>query len=71
MLEKKHGRKLPPKDWALTGAKDRSQNIVRSLWLKEGILEEINKRIQARYAQIVKNEVLCEQYEVEDADIVL
>ncbi|MHC4302348.1 MAG: 3-methyl-2-oxobutanoate dehydrogenase subunit beta [Planctomycetota bacterium] len=36
-LEKKTGRKLPPKDWALTGAKGRAQNIVRSLWLKDEV----------------------------------
>ncbi len=71
LLEKKAGRKLPPKDWALTGAKNRTQNIVRSLWLKEGVLEKINERLQARYAQIEKNEIRCEQYEVEGADIVL
>jgi 2-oxoglutarate ferredoxin oxidoreductase subunit alpha len=71
VLEKKPGRKLPPKDWALTGAKGRPQNIVRSLWLKEGALEQLNYKLQARYEQIQKNEVLCEQYEVEDADIVV
>ncbi len=70
LLEKKNGRRLPPKDWALTGAKNRPQNIVRSLWLKEGVLEKVNQRIQARYAQVIKNEQRCEQYEVEDADIV-
>jgi 2-oxoglutarate ferredoxin oxidoreductase subunit alpha len=71
LLEKKTGRKLPPKDWALTGARNREQNIVRSLWLKDGVLEKINERLQSRYAQIEKNEVLCEQYQVDDADIVL
>ncbi|UCF17979.1 MAG: 3-methyl-2-oxobutanoate dehydrogenase subunit VorB [Phycisphaerales bacterium] len=71
VLERKTSRELPPKDWALTGAKDRGQNIVRSLWLKEGVLEEHNKKLQARYQQIERDEVLCEQYEVDDADIVV
>ena len=71
ILEKKPPRKLPPKDWALTGAQDRQQNIVRSLWLKEGSLEQHNYKLRTRYEQIQKNEVLCEQYEVEDADIVV
>ena len=71
ILEKKPSRKLPPKDWALTGAQDRQQNIVRSLWLKEGSLEQHNYKLRDRYEQIQKNEVLCEQYEVEDADIVV
>jgi 2-oxoglutarate ferredoxin oxidoreductase subunit alpha len=69
---KKNSRpKLPPKDWALTGAKGREQNIVRSLLLKEGALEEHNNKLKAKYEQIEKDEVLCEQYEVDDAEIVV
>jgi len=71
VLEKKPRRELPAKDWALTGAKGREQNIVRSLWLKEGALEKHNYKLKAKYEQIEKNEVLCEQYEVDDADIVV
>ncbi|MEA3226185.1 MAG: 3-methyl-2-oxobutanoate dehydrogenase subunit beta, partial [Planctomycetota bacterium] len=71
VLERKTSRELPPKDWALTGAKDREQNIVRSLWLKEGALEAHNNKLQARYGQIQRDEVICEQYEVEDAEIVV
>ena len=71
VLEKKPRRELPAKDWALTGAKGREQNIVRSLWLKEGALEKHNNKLKAKYEQIEKNEVLCEQYEVDDADIVV
>jgi 2-oxoglutarate ferredoxin oxidoreductase subunit alpha len=64
-------RKLPAKDWALTGAEGREQNIVRSLRLKEGWLEEHNYKLQERYKQVEKNEVICEQYEVDDAEIVV
>ncbi|MCK4627734.1 MAG: hypothetical protein KAT56_01960, partial [Sedimentisphaerales bacterium] len=71
VLEKKPRRKLSPKDWALTGANGREQNIVRSLWLKEGALEELNYKLQARYKQVEEKEVLCEQYEVDDAEIVV
>jgi len=71
VFNKKPRRKLPPKDWALTGAKDREQNIVRSLWLPEGSLEKHNYKLQAKYEQVQKNEVLCEQYEVDDAEIVV
>ena len=71
VLEKKTSRDLPAKDWALTGAKDREQNIVRSLWLKEGALEAHNNKLQARYERIQRDEVLCEQYEVDDAEIVV
>jgi len=71
VLDKKPRRKLPPKDWALTGAEGREQNIVRSLWLKEGVVEQHNYQLQATYKQVEKNEVLCEQYEVETAEIVV
>lgn len=71
VLEKKPRRELPPKDWALTGAKGREQNIVRSLWLGEGVLEKHNNNLKAKYEQIEKNEVLCEQYEVDDAEIIV
>ena len=71
VFNKKPRRSLPPKDWALTGAKDREQNIVRSLWLPEGALEKHNYKLKARYEQIQKDEVLCEQYEVDDAEIVV
>ena len=70
-VEGTQNSKLPKKDWALTGAQGRQQNIVRSLWLVEGVLEELNYKLQARYEQIQKNEVLCEQYEVDDAEIVV
>jgi 2-oxoglutarate ferredoxin oxidoreductase subunit alpha len=70
-FNKKSRRKLPPKDWALTGAGNRKQNIVRSLWLKEGVVEQHNYDLQAKYKQVEKNEVLCEQYEVDDAEIVV
>jgi 2-oxoglutarate ferredoxin oxidoreductase subunit alpha len=71
LFEKKTGRKLPPKDWALTGMQGRSQRIVRSLWLKDGILEALNNKLQAKYKIVEQNEVLCEQYEIDDADIVV
>ena len=71
ILDKKPRRELPSKDWALTGTENREQNIVRSLWLKEGALEELNYKLQDKYKQLQKNEVLCEQYEVNDADVVV
>ncbi len=71
VLKKKPNRELPAKDWALTGAKGREQNIVRSLWLGEGVLEKHNNKLKAKYEQIEKNEVLCEQYEVDDAEIIV
>jgi len=70
-FEKKPTRKLPPKDWALTGAKDRDQRIVRSLWLKEGALEQHNYKLQEIYQKVQENEVLCQEYGLDDAEIVV
>jgi 2-oxoglutarate/2-oxoacid ferredoxin oxidoreductase subunit alpha len=63
--------KLPKKDWALTGSQGRKQNIVRSLWLAEGAIEQHNYDLQAKYRQIEKNETRCEQYETDDADLIV
>jgi len=71
VLDQKPRRQLPSKDWALTGAKGRGQNIVRSLWLADGALEAHNKKLQARYREIEEKEVLCEEYLLDDAEIVI
>jgi 2-oxoglutarate/2-oxoacid ferredoxin oxidoreductase subunit alpha len=71
VLEPKPRPKLPAKDWALTGAEGRAQNIVRSLYLADGALEALNNRLQAKYRQIERDEVRCEEYLVEDSEIVL
>jgi 2-oxoglutarate ferredoxin oxidoreductase subunit alpha len=70
-LEPKARRELPPKDWALTGRKGREQNIVRSLWLADGALERLNEKLQAKYREVQAKEVRCEEYCVEDAEIVV
>ena len=71
VFERKPSRKLPTKDWALTGADGREQNIVRSLWLPEGSLEKHNYKLQEKCRRVEKNEVLCEQFAVDDAEIVV
>lgn len=70
-LRKLPERKLPAKDWALTGAKGRKQNIVRSLWLKEGRLEELNNEIQAKYQRAQEQDVRCETHKIDDAEIIV
>ncbi len=39
--------------------------------MEEGVLEQHNYELQAKYREVEKNEVLCEQYEVDDAEIVV
>ncbi len=62
---------LPPKDWALTGAKGRPKHVVKSFFLHPGLLESHNLRLQEKYARIEAAEVRIEEYKVETADLVV
>lgn len=65
------GQKKVKKDYVLDGCKGREPKCVRSLYLKEGVLENHNLMLQAKYRKIEKNEVLFEEYKVDDAKLVL
>ena len=76
MMEPVELKATPPnnpvaKPWALTGANGRKQNIIKTLLLAPLVLEELNLKLLAKYQEIENHESRCEQYEVEDADIVL
>ena len=58
-------------DWAVTGAKGRIPNLVTSLYLGAENLEALNLRLQAKLAEIEENEVRWEEYETEDADLLM
>ncbi len=62
---------LPRKPWALTGAKGRKPNIIRSLYLKPGALEELNNRLQKKYKEIAKNQTMFEKFLTEDAKLIM
>jgi 2-oxoglutarate ferredoxin oxidoreductase subunit alpha len=62
---------IPPKPWATTGAKGRGRNFVTSLYIVPEDLERINLEIQAKYADASRREVRYQEFEVEDADLVL
>lgn len=64
-------KKLPSKNWALTGAHKREQNIIRTLLLKDGALEEHNKNLYKKYEKIKKHEQLWHEYKIEDAKFVI
>jgi 2-oxoglutarate ferredoxin oxidoreductase subunit alpha len=66
------GRKLPEKDWALTGTGGkRKKNIVNSLYLTPSKLEEMNFKRFERYEIIKKEEQKSESYMTDDADIII
>lgn len=57
--------------WATTGKIKENHAIVNSLYIEIDQLEEMNKRILARCKQIEENEVMVEEYMMDDAEIVL
>ncbi len=58
------------KPWATTGTgMKRPHNIVNSLFLKPDELERVNFERYERYAEIEKNEVMYEEYMMDDAEI--
>ena len=61
---------MPEKPWATTGTKlERKHNITNSLSLDPEELEMLNFKRYERYKAIEENEVMYEEYEMEDADI--
>jgi 2-oxoglutarate ferredoxin oxidoreductase subunit alpha len=76
MMEPASFDELPPpeppdKPWALTGEPGRARNTVASFRLSPDDLEELNDRLQARYAAICEQEVRCELTGPEEADVFL
>ena len=59
------------KPWALTGCKGRKPNIIRSLYLGEGALEELNLALQKKYKLIQEKEARWEELFLSDAKIIL
>lgn len=57
--------------WAITGAEKRDPNIISSLYLGAENLERVNLRLQEKLAKIAAEEVRWDEYETEDADVLL
>ena len=63
--------KLPSKDWALTGCEGREPNVIKSLWMAEGKLEEMNWKLKEKYDRMKKKEVMSDSLNIEDAETVV
>ena len=58
--------------WATTGKKNGSKRrIITSLNLVASLQEQYNHKLQAKYAEIQKNEIRCEMLNCNDADYIL
>lgn len=65
-------RELPEKGWATDGTKGaRKPNIINSLSLDPGLLEEHNIKLDNKYKEMEKNEIRVEEYNMQNAEIVL
>lgn len=57
--------------WAATGCEGRERVIITSLDLSPEGLERLNLRLQAKLAEIKKNEIRWKEYQTEDAELLL
>jgi 2-oxoglutarate ferredoxin oxidoreductase subunit alpha len=64
-------KKVPYKDWILTGAKGRPSRIIRSLILDPIDEEEHNWKLMRKYEKIAKEELRWETYETDDAKMIV
>jgi 2-oxoglutarate/2-oxoacid ferredoxin oxidoreductase subunit alpha len=64
-------KKLPQKDWVLTGAKGRPSRFLRSLLLDPTEEEEHNWKLMRKYEKITREETRWESYECDDAKMIL
>lgn len=62
---------LPEKTWALTGCKDRKPNVIKSLFMGEGELEQRNYMLQAKYQKMKDREVRFQSYHTDDSDLIV
>jgi len=62
---------LPAKTWALTGAKGRPPNLLRTLYLDPVVLEKKNLEINRKIQEITKNEVHVETYQTDNAEVII
>ncbi len=64
-------KKLPPKDWTITGAKGRPSRFIRSLILDPFEEEEHNWKLMRKYERISKEELMWESFSLEDAKMLV
>jgi 2-oxoglutarate ferredoxin oxidoreductase subunit alpha len=61
---------LPAKAWTLTGASGRKPNLIKSLYLKEGEMEQHNWKLFEKYRGM-KKEIRYESVRTEDARLIV
>ena len=64
-------KKLSTKKWALTGCRNRKPNVIKSMYLQEGKLEEFNNYLRKKYQEIENSRQCWEDLFLDDARIIL
>ena len=62
---------VPEKPWAVKGTPETRQNLVSSIYLEPDDLEEHQRRMEAKYVRAQQTETMFEQYETDDAELLL
>jgi len=62
---------VPRRDWALYADKESRQNLVSSIYMSAGGLEEQNRHLQRKYAQMQEEDVRFQDVKCDDAELVL
>lgn len=57
--------------WGVHGDKATQKNLITSIYLDHDELEEHNRKLQRKYAEIEKSEMDLEEYQTQDADILV
>jgi 2-oxoglutarate ferredoxin oxidoreductase subunit alpha len=61
----------PPKPWALTGCRGRKPNVIKSLIIADGALEEHNKKLQEKFNAMKAAETRAVTHNIKDSDVIL
>ena len=62
---------LPEKPWAVKGTAETRRNLISSIYLEPDELEAHQRKLEAKYRLVARQEVRHELYETEDAEILL
>ncbi len=72
VLPEPSGRTFDKSAWALTGAAGRDPHLIASMRLNpEDALEKLNLRLQAKYREVERREVMFEERETGDAEYLI
>ena len=58
-------------DWAVDGTPGNAKHLISSIVLEPSELEEHNLKLDAKYQEIMANEVMYETYQCDDADLIV